>query len=204
MSNNYLMEAEKAAAQRRRRAVLWCRIRCSVMELVRKPWKVLLIAVLCVVTVLVYGNKPAILALFPGDGRFKLPTQILSISFSAMIVLGFTVSLLGLLILLGTPLHAKRIETSLIHVGLTDRFGFPPVLVFFGKTSKRSAVRTMQFLSRGIAREEWEKRQYAIEDVLNCHFTEPITYGKSRNYIVLTVAPGVAATRTEPLYDDEL
>lgn len=204
MSNNSLMEAEKAVAQRRRRAVLWCRIRSGVMELVRKPWKVLLIAVLCAVTVLVYRNKPVVLALFPGDSRFKLPTQILSISFSAMIVLAFIFSFLGLLVLLGTPLHSKLVETSLAHIGLTDRYGFPPVLVFWGKTNKRSAVRTMQFLSRGVAREEWEKRQSAIEDVLNCHFTEPITYGKSRNYIVLTVAPGVAVTRTEPLYDDEL
>ena len=203
-NNNYLIEAEKAETQRRQQTILWCRIRCGVMEIFRKPWKALLIAVLCVVTVLMYGNKPVILALFPINSRSRLPMQICSISVSAIIILAFIFSFVGLLVLLGTPLHAKQIEASLAHIGLTDRYGFPPVLVVFGKACRNPAIKEMHFYSRGIDRLLWIQRQAAIEDILNVTITEPISYGKSRNYIVLTVVPGAATRRTEPLYDDEL
>ena len=52
--------------------------------------------------------------------------------------------------------------------------------------------------------EHWAQRQGAISAALNCHFVEPIVYGKSSNYIVLTVASGVESYRDDLLYDDEL
>lgn len=110
------------------------------------------------------------------------------------------------------PPHAKKIEKDLQHIGLIDRYEYPPALVLNQKM-KLSQARRFVFYSKGIEKEKWIKQRTTIEDELNVYYLEPPEYlevpcfgGKkkiNRNYIVLIVAPGVESKREETLYDDE-
>jgi len=115
--------------------------------------------------------------------------------------------LFGLLVTIGTPRRAKEIEASLVHVALIDRYGFGPILVS-NRGICHTDITSLTFLSRGISKEAWEKKRKDIEDRLNVHYVEEIKYGgkngSNRNYIILTVAPGINEGRAELLYDDEL
>lgn len=189
----------KLTIQQRNRAVMRNRLAYGLRSLCHRPWAVILLLLLAGSTVFICCNldNP-----FPFSANMpELLSLWKAIAVLLTVTLG-TLLLLGLLVLLGTPHKARSVDNSLEHIGLVDRYGIGPALVSNQKVTER--VVRMTFYSKGIGMERWVQRQGAISDVLACHFVEPITYGKSSNYIVLTVAPGVESHRDTLLYDDEL
>lgn len=186
---------------RRRNFALWrCRIQRGLLMLFFKPWTLIVPLVLIAFSALVCHNVDKIP--LPGNTipemipLWEISIALLTITLTALL-------LCGLLVMLGTPTKAKSTEAALVHIALVDRYGIGPALVSKQRI-KGTSVTEITFYSRGIAREQWEKKQRDIEDVLTCHFVAPIQYGRNSNYIVLTVAPGVKEKKREPLYDDEI
>lgn len=125
---------------------------------------------------------------------------------AVLIPLLFLLFLVGLLLLLGTPFRAKVVESSLLQIGLANRYGHAPALISC-KRIKNTQVSVMAFYSLGVGAEKWETHRAEIQDALNVHFVEPIKYGgrngRNRNIIVIAAAPGAEAHRKDVLYDDE-
>ena len=190
----------KLTIQQRNRAVMRNRLAYGLRSLCHRPWAVILLLLLAGSTVFICCNldNP-----FPFSANMpELLSLWKAIAVLLTVTLG-TLLLLGLLVLLGTPHKARSVDNSLEHIGLVDRYGIGPALVSNQKI-KGTTARILTFYAKGIDMEHWAQRQGAISAALNCHFVEPIAYGKSSNYIILTVAPGVESHRDTLLYDDEL
>lgn len=191
----------KLTIQQRNRAVMRNRLVYGLRSLRHRPWAVVLLLLLAGSTVFICCNLDNISFPFSANTPELLPLWK-AIAVLLTVTLG-TLLLLGLLVLLGTPHKARSVDNSLEHIGLVDRYGIGPALVSNQKI-KGTTARILTFYAKGIDMEHWAQRQGAISAALNCHFVEPIAYGKSSNYIVLTVAPGVESHRDTLLYDDEL
>ena len=91
-----------------------------------------------------------------------------------------------LIVFLGTPKGAKRINRSLNIIGLVNHAGQSPLLL---KRYKEYGVTIMEFDPNGIPLSDREDKQEDIETALNMHI-ENIRYGKSRDKIVLQAISG--------------
>lgn len=91
-----------------------------------------------------------------------------------------------LIVILGTPKGAKRINQSLNNVGLVNHAGQSPLLL---KRYKEYGVTIMEFDPNGIPLSDWDDKKENIETALNMH-VENIRYGKSRDKIVLQAISG--------------
>ena len=198
---NVKKQIEKLEAQQRNRAIMRYRLRCGLQTLWKQPWTLIFPLLLVALSALVCCNLDRI----PHPGGFGcVPGMVTAWEITVVLII-FTLAILlviGLLVLLGTPPKAKLIDAGLVHIALVDRYGLGPALVSVQKVGRD--VKTLTFYSKGIGKDRWAQKQGAIEDVLSYYFvgTDPIEYGKNRNYIVLTVS-SVKGTRDEPLYDDE-
>ena len=106
----------------------------------------------------------------------------LKITYPFFAVAGFIV----LLVFLGTPLGAKKINKSLNIIGLTNHVGQSPFLL---RRYKEFGVTIMEFDPNGIPLSEWENKQQGIETVLNMHVVK-LEYGMSKGRIVLHTISG--------------
>lgn len=204
MNIDFFARTKKLEAEKRRRNIFWLRLRYGVLAIVRQPWKLIFPVLLLLLSVLAWGNRAKIP--LPGGNGDPALVALWECAVALLIIMFSALLLLGLAVVLGTPPHAKKIDAALVHVDLVDCYGSGPALISSQRT-KGTDIRIMEFLSYGISKEKWERKQSDIEDVLNVHYVERMRYGgrkgNNRNYIVLTVAPGAGAKRAEPLYDDE-
>lgn len=191
----------KLTIQQRNRVIMRNRLIYGLKSFHHRPWMIALPLLLAGSTVFICCNLDNIPVPFSANTP-ELLSLWKAIAALLTVTLG-TLLLLGLLVLLGTPHKVRSVDTSLEHIGLVDRYGIGPALVSNQKI-KGTTARILTFYAKGIDMEHWAQRQGAISAALNCHFVEPIVYGKSSNYIVLTVAPGVESHRDTLLYDDEL
>lgn len=107
-------------------------------------------------------------------------------------------------VLTSAPPQAKALEAALAHIKFTDRYGYCPALIS-RVCAKPAKIEKLTFYSAGISLESWAERQGDIQDALNVVYVEPPQYAyNKRHYVMLTVVPGIAKPREEPLYDDEL
>lgn len=91
-----------------------------------------------------------------------------------------------LIVFLGTPKGAKKINQSLNIVGLVNHAGQSPLLL---KRYKEYGITIMEFDPNGIPLSAWEDKKEDIETALNMHI-QKIGYGKSRDKIVLQAISG--------------
>ena len=91
-----------------------------------------------------------------------------------------------LIVFLGTPKGAKKINQSLNIVGLVNHAGQSPLLL---KRHNEYGITIMEFDPNGIPLYDWEDKKEDIETALNMHI-ENIRYGKSRDKIVLQAISG--------------
>ena len=91
-----------------------------------------------------------------------------------------------LIVFLGTPKGANKINQSLNIVGLVNHAGQSPLLL---KSYKEYGITIMEFDPNGIPLSDWEDKKEDIETALNMHI-ENIQYGKSRDKIVLQAISG--------------
>lgn len=200
------MRSKTKIVRRRERAAIRCRLQAGFFGLLRNPWKIGAFVCLTALFCALWGQRDKLLTLVVAQ-EAPLLICLYEYAIAVLMVLLFALLLMKMLIAFGTPRSAAGIECSLVHIGLTDRYGYGPLLV--GKRKiKGTEIRRLTFFSRGISKEIWERQQQAIEDVLNVRWVESPSYGgkhgDNRNYIVLKVAPGAGTPPKEVLYDDEL
>lgn len=198
----------KFVAKKRRRVRICCYISNAAGEFVRCPWKLIFLLPLLLGFGFAYSKREQIP--LPENIIGNPQVKELYIFVYVLVLVTITILLLlGLMYKLGTPSDAKDTEFSLTHIEFVDRYGFSPILVSRRRIAKSNAER-LTFYSKGISKETWMLHRGDIEDILNVHCVgeDPIQYSNRRfhakNYIVLTVAPGVERKREEPLYDDEI
>lgn len=188
--------------QQRNRAIMRSRLASGLQFLRHRPWMITLPLLLIILTIFICSELDSIPFPIPISDSIPALFKLWKAAAAVLVVISGISLLWGLLVALGTPYKARSVDNSMEHIGLVDRYGIGPALVSKQKVTER--VVRMTFYSKGIGMERWVQNQGAISDILMCHFVEPITYGKSSNYIVLTVAPGVESHRDNLLYDDEL
>lgn len=129
-------------------------------------------------------------------GKYKLDTWTYDASDIGMTInnIGFRMifpfwaigGFIVLIVFLGTPKGAKRINRSLNIVGLVNHTGQSPLLI---KRYKEYGITIMEFDPNGIPLSDWEDKKEDIETALNMHI-QKIGYGKSRDKIVLQAISG--------------
>ncbi len=195
----------KITIQERRRIIVRFRTLYGAIHLFTRPWALILPLLWAILTALAWYNRSK-LSLPGGNSVLPQMAALWQIVLSALIIIFSFLSFWGILALLGTPHHAKRIDAALVHIGLIDSYGIGPALLS-SRRVKGSPVQVLEFWSKGISLDAWEDKRRAIEDVLNIHMVEPLTYGgrkgNNRHRIVLTVAPGADNQPTATLYEDD-
>ena len=201
-SKNIVHQTKVLAQRRRNRSILRLRLWSGIKEVIAKPWKGILILLLCAAFIFLWNARDT---LVPFHSDIPLLITVWSYIIVAFIPLLFLLLLVGLLLLLGTPFRAKAVESSLLQIGLANRYGYAPALISC-KRIKNTQVSVMAFYSFGVAMEIWETHRTEIQDALNVHFVEPIKYGgkngRNRNIIVIATAPGAETHRKDVLYDE--
>lgn len=182
--------------QKRRRTVLLRRF-CENVR--RHPWA--LVSALLLILALGWAMTLVEIPLLGGN---NYPFLFALWNGAAKLAIILTVFLLALAMFTVAPPRASTYETQLAQIKHTDRWGNSPVLVA-REQIKPAKIEKLIFYSAGISLERWVERQGEIQDALNITYVEPpqYAYGK-RYYVELTVASGIAGTRKENLYDDEL
>lgn len=195
-SNNITM-----AQRRRNRTILWLHLRSGIKEAVTKPWKGILVLLLCAAFIFLWNIRDK---LVPFHSDIPLLSTIWGYIIAVFIPLLFLLLLVGLLSLLGTPFRAKAVESCLLQIGLANH-GHAPALISC-RRMKNTQVSIMTFYSLGVGMQRWQKESEAVKDALDIHYTEPIKYGgkngRNRNIIVITAAPGAETRREDTLYDE--
>lgn len=202
--NNAFTEQKRTRFERQRnRALLWHRLSNGVRELIKHPWKLAPLLALVILCLFVWSNRGRVALASSIPLLNTLWAYVVAVFIALLSVLAFV----GLLVVLGKPRQARRIEDALHHVHIVDRYDFPPILV--SRLDESGRISTLTFFSRGIPEKLWKENQREIEDVLNVHYVEGLRLGgrhnNNGNYIVLKVARGTEGTgREETLYDAEL
>lgn len=91
-----------------------------------------------------------------------------------------------LIVFLGTPQGAKKINKSLSITGLTNHAGQSPLLL---RRYKENDVTIMEFEPNGIPLSDWEDKKEDIETALNMHVIK-VECGTSKGRIVLHTISG--------------
>ncbi len=202
-SKNIVHQTKVLAQRRRNRSILRLRLWSGIKEVIAKPWKGILILLLCVAFFFLWNARDT---LVPLHSDIPLLITVWSYIIAVLIPLLFLLLLVGLLLLLGIPFRAKAVESSLLQIGLANRYGYAPALISCRRI-KNTQISVMAFYSLGVGTETWETHRTEIQDALNVHFVKPIKYGgrngRNRNIIVITAAPGAEVRREDVLHDDE-
>ncbi|WP_283606650.1 hypothetical protein [Faecalispora anaeroviscerum] len=202
MDSKNISHQKKVLAQRRRnRTILRLRLWSGIKEAV-KTWKGISILLLCAAFILLWNIRDT---LVPFHSDISLLITVWGYIIAVFIPLLFLLFLVRLLLFLGTPFRANAVESSLLQIGLANRYGYAPALISC-KRIKNTQVSVMAFYSLGVAMETWETHRAEIQDALNIHFVEPIKYGgrngRNRNMIIITAVPGAEIRREDVLYDE--
>ena len=201
-SKNIVHQTKVLAQRRRNRSILQLRLWSGIKEVIAKPWKGILILLLCATFIFLWNVRDT---LVPFHSDIPLLITVWGYIIAVLIPLLFLLFLVGLLLLLGTPFRAKAVESSLLQIGLANRYGYGPALISC-KRIKGTDVSIFTFFSLGVGIETWKTHRSEIQDAINIHFVEPIKYGgrngQNRNMIVIAAAPGAETHRKDVLYDE--
>ena len=88
-----------------------------------------------------------------------------------LLPLAITLSLIGVILLLGTPLGSGRISRNLMRIGLVNHAGEAPKLIR-ETLDKNSKVSVMEFETNGIPKTKWVDKSLDIEASLNIHIVK--------------------------------
>jgi hypothetical protein len=177
--------------QRRNRKKLSLRLCKGFSNIGEKPWKCLFVVMTALVVSVIWSYINKALSLINID--IPLFPQVLDWATSALMIIIIFLPIFAVIMLLGSPFNARRIEDNLYAAFDSKdlKLNGCPILVSREKI-KGSKIFVLDFYSMGIALKRWEELQPEIEDALNVHLVEPIQYrGNDRNRILLYCAHGV-------------
>ncbi|MCL2638497.1 MAG: hypothetical protein FWD48_09025 [Oscillospiraceae bacterium] len=181
----------KRIKRRRNRKKLSLRICKGFANIGEKPWKCLFVATTVLIMSVIWTYIDKALSLINID--IPLFPQVAGWITSALMAIIFFLPTFAMIMLLGTPRNARRIEDRLYMAFERNDLAINgcPILVSCEKI-KGSKIFILDFYSMGIALRRWEELQNEIEDALNVCLVEPIQYrGNNRNRILLYCSHGV-------------
>ncbi|MBR4720718.1 MAG: DNA translocase FtsK [Clostridia bacterium] len=157
------------------------RFKMGIYNIFHKKWVWPIVAIY--IAIAIYA-KQVIYTTTPDPADIAMVANLISlkITYPFFAVLGFIV----LLVFLGTPWGAKKINKGLNIVGLINHAGQSP---FLTKRYKDHGLTVLEFEPNGIPLSQWEDKKECIETVLNMYILE-IYYGGSRNKMVLRTVSG--------------
>ncbi len=113
----------------------------------------------------------------------QLCRGLLKLSYIFLVATGFLVVLLKI----GTPIGANKVQENLWKIGLVNHAGEMPYLM--KKQLLKNGSTVLEFEANGIPLVEWQNKQSRIEAALNLNITD-MEYGKNRQRIILYAVSG--------------
>jgi len=122
----------------------------------------------------------------PFNNRYPFLAELSRLSFYFAYIIIVIVGASMLLVILGTPIGARKVHDNLWRIGLTNHAGENPLLI--RKYPEENKI-IMEFEPCGIPLKEWQDKKDRIETALNIHILK-ITHGKNRKRILLHTVSG--------------
>ncbi len=157
------------------------RFKTGIYNITHKKWPWLVVTLYIIITIII----KYVLDTWTYDAS-SIGITINNIGFRLIFPFWAIGSFIVLIVFLGTPQGAKKINKSLSITGLANHAGQSPLLL---RRYKENSVTIMEFDPNGIPLSDWEDKQEDIETALNMHIIK-IGYGKSRDKIVLHAISG--------------
>lgn len=104
-------------------------------------------------------------------------------------VICFIIGIGFVIYIISRPLTARKIESSLIEVGVTDAVGLPPLFQYAGISDIYEGANEYYFFCKGIALSVWQDKKEQIETALNLHILD-IVRGVSEREVVIYATSG--------------
>ena len=138
--------------------------------------------------------------LIPTDGGLlsNLQALLLQVAFPVFCLFGFVI----LLMLIGTPWGANRIQGNLIRAGITNNAGEAPTLTAKSRDKSNPAIDVLRFKGNGIPLCKWQDAQAEIEAALNINIVR-VEQGKNNAEILVRCVDGSKALPTRIDWHDK-
>lgn len=104
-----------------------------------------------------------------GESTLHVLARYFIIIISAMIC---TLTFIALLIKVGTPFGAKKLQLNLYRIGLKNHVGEVPTLIEKKRIKHKKSTYSYSFLNNGISLEDFEAKKARIEAILNIKIIE--------------------------------
>lgn len=189
----------KKLTQTRRRHIRRLRFAAGLRDIaIYHRAKTLILLAYLVAVIWVWCNREALPFPIPKDG--VLGTIFQAVVSFGIIVVGVAL-LLEIIIALGTPRRASRIQDNLTEAGFTNDLNFPPLLLSAYKGTYEHS-RVYEFDQNNIKLSRWDKEQEKIGTALGC-FVVGVRQSAKGGRIVLDVVPMRSSLPDKVYWKDE-
>lgn len=166
--------------------VLWYYFRAGVKSMLRSIPKIIVFAVFVTAFFIVWSKKEGFFK--PTDVFAGLRSVAISVV-SVMIIAAFVLSIAVLMILFGTPSHAKRFHDNFQRAGMTNSAMESPALLSRTYDAQNRRIQRLEFLSKGLPLSLWQDNKEKIESALNITI-DRIELGRNNQRIVVYAVDG--------------
>jgi S-DNA-T family DNA segregation ATPase FtsK/SpoIIIE len=160
-------------------------------ELIRNPWKNLLVLMYLVVVIIIWTWKNSSFALIQILPFGRTLETVMSIGVITLFILLFVY----LMIAIGIPIRSKQIYDDLILKRFVNAAGEPPLLYARYKLKTKSYITIMEFHRKSIPLYQFEEKQKDLEDAIKKEIVAMELKKNSRRIILYTVPFGSAFAR---------
>ena len=166
--------------------VLWYYFRAGVKRMLRSIPKIIVFAVFVTTFFILWSKKEGFFK--PTDVFAGLRSVAISVV-SVMIIAAFVLSIAVLMILFGTPSHAKRFHDNFQRAGMTNSAMESPALLSRTYDAQNRRIQRLEFLSKGLPLSLWQDNKEKIESALNITI-DRIELGQNNQRIVVYAVDG--------------
>ena len=166
--------------------VLWYYFRAGVKRMLRSIPKIIVFAVFVTTFFILWSKKEGFFK--PTDVFAGLRSVAISVV-SVMIIAAFVLSIAVLMILFGTPSHAKRFHDNFQRAGMINSAMESPALLSRKYDAQNRRIQQLEFLSKGLPLSLWQDNKEKIESAQNITI-DRIELGRNNQRIVVYAVDG--------------
>lgn len=166
--------------------VLWYYFRAGVKSMLRSIPKIIVFAVFVTASFILWSKKEGFFK--PTDVFAGLRSVAISVV-SVMIIAAFVLSIAVLMILFGTPSHAKRFHDNFQRAGMINSAMESPALLSRKYDAQNRRIQQLEFLSKGLPLSLWQDNKEKIESAQNITI-DRIELGRNNQRIVVYAMDG--------------
>lgn len=166
--------------------VLWYYFLTGVKSTIRSVPKALSAFVLFITYFVIWSNREYC---FKSDLPFTAINNLSLTIYSVFIICGFVLCFGIMMILFGTPSHAKRFHDNFQRAGMTNSAMESPALLSRKYDAQNRRIQRLEFLSKGLPLSLWQDNKEKIESAQNITI-DRIELGRNNQRIVVYAVDG--------------